>query len=95
MARLAHNDYLQQGSDSGLVSLLAYGLWFMGGLFMLYRNRDRSLVFRVVWLGLVAVAGQGVVEFGGYVPAVGWLTFFLMGWLGGGANAIDKRVESS
>ena len=32
MARLVHNDYLEQASDSGLVGLLTYALFIAGAL---------------------------------------------------------------
>ncbi len=82
MARLAHNDYLQQASDSGLVA----GLLFLGiVVWVCVRTR---WVWSVggwgkfgVWLGLVGFAAQAVVEFGFYVPATAWCWFALAGWL--------------
>jgi hypothetical protein len=35
------------------------------------------------WLGLLGWALQSFVEFGLYVPAVGWTAFWLLGWLWG------------
>lgn len=36
MTRLAHNDFLQQGSDSGWPGLLAYAAWILGGIAVLH-----------------------------------------------------------
>ena len=82
MARLAHNDYLQQASDSGV---LAGGLFLASVGWVLVRTRG---VWRGagwmrfgVWLGLVGFAAQAFVEFGFYVPATAWCWFGLAGWL--------------
>jgi O-antigen ligase len=93
MTRLAHNDFLQQGSDSGWVGLLTFGTWFVGCIVVLYRRSrcDNSLFG--IWLGLCGIFVQSFVEFPLYIPALSWLTFFLTGWLLGGTgsrNRIDK-----
>jgi O-antigen ligase len=41
MAQLAHNDYLQQATDSGIPGLLTYGVFVVGSLGWLYRERGR------------------------------------------------------
>lgn len=38
-ARLAHNDYLQQASDSGIPGLILYAAFIAGGLFLAYPRR--------------------------------------------------------
>ena len=38
MARLAHNDYLEQASDSGLIGFGIYGLFILGSMALLYRR---------------------------------------------------------
>ena len=95
MARLAHNDFLQQASDSGLMGGLAYGVWSFGGLAILYRNHSGRPLASAIWIGLFGVTVQGLVEFGLYIPAISWVSFFLMGWLGGGTNQIDKPKQRS
>jgi hypothetical protein len=87
MARLVHNDYLQQASDSGLPGLLFYT-----GLFLtaIWRARCHGLADPLrfsVWLGIVAWAAQNAVEFGLYIPASAWPAFTLTGWLVG--NEVD------
>lgn len=82
MARLAHNDYLQQLSDSGLPG---------GGLFLAMVGSVLWVGRRVGWrsdwptfgvaLGVGFFAVQSVVEFGFYVPATAWCWFGLSGWL--------------
>jgi O-antigen ligase len=83
MARLVHNDFLQQASDSGLVGLATFVAFVVG---MLVRTRPRpgeswaSLRF-AVWLGLLGWWLQGMLEFGLYIPALAWCGFTLTGWL--------------
>ena len=87
MTRLAHNDYLEQASDSGWVGLCAYVTFVIGALSLLYRNshiKEDSLLFSV-WIGLLGWATQGFIEFGLYIPALAWVAFALFGWLLGAA----------
>ena len=95
MARLAHNDFLQQSSDSGLLGGLGYGVWSFGGLAILYRKHSGCALASAIWIGLVGVTIQGLVEFGLFIPAISWVSFFFMGWLGGLTNQIDKPKEHS
>jgi putative inorganic carbon (hco3(-)) transporter len=83
MARLTHNDYLQQASDSGFPGLLAY-VGFIGGvLWVGYRRLDwkTAPLAAAVWLGFAAWAAQSAIEFTLYVPALAWPAFTLAGWL--------------
>ncbi|WP_165105137.1 O-antigen ligase family protein [Limisphaera ngatamarikiensis] len=83
MARLTHNDYLQQASDSGWPAALAYTVWVVGVLVrtgrQVWSRPDREPFF--VWLGLVAWAAQSFVEFNLYIPGLAWPAFALAGWL--------------
>ncbi len=83
MARLTHNDYLQQASDSGVPGFLAYTALVVCVLYHIFRKaRLRESWLRLaVWLGVLGWALQGVVEFGLYIPALAWPAFCLMGWL--------------
>lgn len=81
MARLAHNDYLQQAADSGVVGLLAFGGFIWASLAGLYRITRGDWMLFSVWLGLLGWALQSFVEFGLYIPALAWTAFFLFGWL--------------
>jgi len=97
MARLVHNDYLEQASDSGLVGFLAYALFIVGALIRSFPRPGRGsetqpedwLTF-AVWLGLLGWALQGFAEFGLYVPALAWTAFALLGWLLGREYPFDK-----
>jgi hypothetical protein len=86
MARLVHNDYLEQASDSGIPGFLLYSGFILASLIKLYRSRFiRTDPLRFsVWLGLLGFALQGSVEFGLYIPALAWTAFALFGWLWGG-----------
>jgi O-antigen ligase len=81
MARLAHNDYLQQGADSGIPGLLTYSCIWIGSLAWLYRKSIKRPLTFGVWLGLTGLALHSLVEFGLYIPATSWLHFTLLGWL--------------
>jgi len=89
MARLTHNDYLQQASDSGLVGFLAYTLFILGAVACSFPKTGGTsaagptegwLVFGV-WLGILGWSLQGLVEFGLYIPALAWPALTFLGWL--------------
>jgi O-antigen ligase len=87
-ARLVHNDYLEQASDSGLPGFLSYGAFIVCGLGWTFRrwwmgrvqDPQSWLVFGV-WLGLFGWALHGLIEFGLYIPGEAWIVFTLFGWL--------------
>lgn len=85
MARLAHNDFLQQASDSGWIGFLAYLAIITGSLVLLYRdsNKFKPVGWFPAWLGVTGWAAQSVVEFGLYIPALAWPSFLMLGWLWG------------
>src|SRR6185503_2713760 len=93
MARLAHNDYLQQGSDSGLPGLVSY-LWLIAGsVGLLYgpSRKEAGLAF-ALWLGVCGLAIQELVEFSLYIPALSWPLFLILGLLWGiRRNQIDNQ----
>lgn len=83
MARLTHNDYLQQASDSGFPGMISY-VGFIGGMLWVgYRrlNWQKTEVACGVWLGLLAWAVQSGFEFTLYIPSLAWTAFALAGWL--------------
>lgn len=90
MTRLAHNDYLQQASDSGVFASGAFLLFWSASLVLLYRNRTQSLVHFGVYIGVMGVSIQSLAEFGLYIPGVSWPTWFLVGWAVRGRNRVDK-----
>ena len=83
MARLTHNDYLEQFSDSGIIGGLSYALWIVLLLATLARRvwRNSSPLHFAVGVGLLGFFLQGVSEFGLYVPALAWTAFALAGAL--------------
>lgn len=82
MARLTHNDYLQQASDSGIPGFLVYITAIGGIIWQLYRKLcwHHDPIGAATWLGLSAWALQSIFEFTLYVPSVAWLAFTLAGW---------------
>jgi len=93
MARLVHNDYLEQAADSGIPAALLYTTFWIGGLYRIcpFRRFTHSgWMERGVWFGLLGMALQSLVEFGLYVPAMAWPGFLLLGTiLGHQANRMD------
>jgi hypothetical protein len=93
MARLTHNDYLEQFSDSGLVGGMLYGAWIVLALAAIGRRVWHSpdpVVF-AMFLGVCAWFLQGLAEFSLYVPALAWTAFTLLGaLLALTGNQIDK-----
>lgn len=83
MARLVHNDYLEQFSDSGLIGGLAYVGWIVLMLAFLGRRvwRGGSWLEFAMLVGLLAWFVQGLMEFSLYVPALAWTAFTLAGCL--------------
>ena len=82
MARLTHNDYLEQFSDSGVVGGLAYTAWILLALVVAGKKlwRGNKTTF-AVFAGLLGFFTQDVGEFGLYVPALAWTAFTLLGSL--------------
>ena len=94
MAQLAHNDYLQQASDSGVMGFAFFTTFIIWGM---VRSRQAvnpgtpgAWIRLGVWLGLLGWAVQSFVEFGLYIPAISWLAFALMGWLLAQGNGVDN-----
>jgi len=83
MTRLAHNDYLQQASDSGLLGFSTFTLFIGASLYLLYRKRLTQPLHFAIWLGLLGVSLHELVDFYLYVPATAWSQFLLFGWLWG------------
>lgn len=83
MARLAHNDYLEQASDSGAPGFAAYVVFIWGGLWWLWRGGwlRGDPMDRAIFLGLLGWATQSFIEFGLYIPALAWPAFLLLGLL--------------
>jgi O-antigen ligase len=97
MARLVHNDYLEQASDSGVPGFALYTIFIAAALVRSFPRRssesgdrrassqseaeDQEWLMFSVWLGLLGWCLQGLVEFGLYIPALAWPAFALMGWL--------------
>ena len=93
--RLAHNDYLQQASDSGWPGFALYAAFIGGAAWVLARRRLDDPLLLAVRLGLLAWLLQGFVEFGLYIPALAWPAWLMLGWLlAGPTNRFDKSVAT-
>ena len=101
MARLVHNDYLEQASDSGVAGLLIYVLFVGTALSWSFARvckapaaeSDDWLTF-AVWLGVLGWGLQSFAEFGLYIPALAWPAFAFLGWLLGKQYPKDSPKPS-
>jgi hypothetical protein len=85
MARLTHNDYLEQFSDSGIAGGIFYIAWIVLSLVIIGRrvwNGSSPTAF-AIFAGLLGWFVQGLGEFGLYIPALAWAAFTLLGCLAG------------
>lgn len=93
MARLTHNDYLEQFSDSGFSGGLAYMTWVFLALTVVTKKIwcNANIIFKAVLGGLLGWFAQGFGEFSLYIPALAWTAFTLLGMLIGlNKNKFDK-----
>lgn len=93
MARLTHNDYIEQATDSGFLGFFTYSAFIIGVLIWLYRySHDwRSFEFWL-WLSMAGIAIQGFSEVNLYIPGIAWPYFF---FLGCGLSSALKIREST
>ena len=90
MARLTHNDYLEQACDSGWPAAILFTSFIASTLILGHRAVNRSPLHFGVWLGLLGWALQSFVEFGLYIPGIAWSAFLLLGWLL--ANSLSEKT---
>ncbi len=85
MAKLTHNDYLEQACDSGLPGFLLFTVFLIGSVLVLGIKAWGSTGSEefAIWVGLLGYSLQSFVEFGLYIPALSWIAFFFLGWLWG------------
>ena len=83
MTRLAHNDYLEQFSDSGIVGGVFYAAWIFLSLATIGRRvwQCGDPMTFALFAGLLGWFVQGLGEFSLYIPALAWTAFTLLGVL--------------
>jgi hypothetical protein len=94
MARLTHNDYLEQFSDSGIPGGIFYGAWIVLALTTIgkrvWKTGDQTIF--AIFIGLLGWFVQGVGEFSLYIPALAWTASTLLGCsLALTGNQFDKK----
>jgi len=84
-AKLCHDDYLEQATDSGILGFLSYCAMILVFLYNLYRyritKRPLDWLNLAIWLGILGICLHSLAEYHLYVPALAWPMFFLCGWL--------------
>ncbi|MBI5685316.1 MAG: O-antigen ligase family protein [Verrucomicrobia bacterium] len=82
--RLAHNNFLQQWTDSGIIGFSSFTALWIGTLWLGAR-RLRSGPFDpltwATWTSLAAWTLHNLVDFDLYVAAVAWPAFLMAGWM--------------
>ena len=100
MTRLAHNDYLEQFSDSGIPGGIFYSAWIVLTLVSIGRKIWKSEIHAggpptlpfAIFIGLLGWFVQGIGEFSLYIPALAWTAFTLLGCsLALAGNQFDKK----
>ncbi len=94
MARLVHNDYLEQACDSGWPAFIFFFGLIGSALFYSHKSVTKSPFHFTAWLGALGWALQSCVEFGLYIPAISWSAFVLLGWLLGSRIAFDTPAPA-
>jgi len=83
-ARLTHNDYLEQATDSGIIGFLAFAGLIVGLMAYLYRYRFQkighdNMVRFAVWLGLLGLFLHSGMEFNLVLSGIGLACIFSVG----------------
>jgi len=82
MARLCHNDYLEQFTDSGIPAGLAWLIFILAYSKKIITNlKNYSAINYCIALGLLAFILQAFTEFSLYIPAIALPFFTLLGGL--------------
>ncbi|MGC8742963.1 MAG: O-antigen ligase family protein [Verrucomicrobiia bacterium] len=81
MARLAHNDYLEQASDSGIFGMLFYVGFVLGVVIYGYKTVGSNKSLFPYWLGFCAYSLHCLFEFHLYIPALAYPAFVFSGIL--------------
>lgn len=83
MARLTHNDYLEQFCDSGIPGGVFFLAWICGALVFLTQKiwKTHNHLLFAVFLGLLGWFIQALGEFELFIPALAWTAFILLGSL--------------
>ena len=89
MARLTHNDYLEQFSDSGVIGGVTFAVWIGLALWVTGKKlwQSKETFGAAIFIGLLGWFLQSLGEFGLYIPTC-WLAFTLLGGL-----ISKKRIE--
>lgn len=103
MARLVHNDYLQQASDAGAPTAIAYilligsSLWF--GWKRFSKSVDKNLTYYyliALWVGFFGWSIHSLLEWTLYIPAIAQAAFFMGSYLvGSGYHRINAHPTTS
>ncbi len=96
MARLTHNDFLEQFSDSGIPGGLIYTIWIVLVLILIGKKlwRTDDVLHFAIYAGVLAWFIQGLGEFELFIPALAWVAFTLLGLqIGEKRIQIDRKLK--
>ena len=82
--RLAHNNYLQQWTDSGILGFASYAALWIAALWLgaqRLRREPFDWLTWATWVGLAAWVGHNLVDFDLYIAAIAWPSFLMAGWM--------------
>lgn len=91
MAKLVHNDYLEQACDSGVPGGIAFFVAITGLLWNVRPRGELNQLDGYLWLGLLGWGLQGFIEFSLYIPAIAWPAFLFLGALLGAMDETEFR----
>ena len=93
-AQMAHNNFLQMWSDSGVPGFVVFALMWVVALrdgFRLVRERSGDVAAVAILAGLTGWVAHGLVDFDLYVPGIALPAFVLLGVLQGLKSVTERE----
>lgn len=91
MARLAHNDFIEQASDSGIPGMIFYLIFVATAIICGFKTATRNRIILPYWVGFFAWSLHSCLEFHLYIPAIAYFAFASAGVLSGSCREEDEK----